>query len=108
MFQLEVVHAYTSAPPSPNMQVIWKFQTRGEVHASPAIDSSGSVDVVYIGSRDFSLYALNGATGALIWAYPTEGEVRTLQARASVSTSPRDVAAVPVWYVLFIVCSRRL
>ncbi len=42
----------------------WEFQTGGLVYSSPAIGSDGTV---YVGSRDYKVYALNGATGAKNW-----------------------------------------
>ena len=39
----------------------WKTPLGGGVYSSPAIDSSG---ILYVGCWDFSVYALNAATGA--------------------------------------------
>ncbi len=39
--------------------------------SSPAIENG----VVYIGSEDGKVYALNASTGALIWSFTTDDEV---------------------------------
>ena len=39
--------------------------------------------VVYIGSQDNNLYALNAATGSKIWSYPTGNEVESSPAVAN-------------------------
>jgi len=41
------------------------------VYSSPAVSNG----VVYIGSGDLSIYALDAATGAKIWSYQTVGSV---------------------------------
>jgi eukaryotic-like serine/threonine-protein kinase len=47
----------------------WEFRTGHFVfESSPAIGSDG---IVYIGSWDQKLYALNGATGAKKWEFKT-------------------------------------
>ncbi|MFE3199146.1 protein kinase [Embleya sp. NPDC059237] len=45
----------------------WRFTTGGEVNATPAVVGG----VVYIGSQDKNLYALDAATGTKKWAYTT-------------------------------------
>jgi hypothetical protein len=48
--------------------------------AGPAIDAAG---VVYVGSVNFNLYAISGATGALAWSSPgvTSGQLRLDEVR---------------------------
>src|SRR5262249_19008112 len=53
----------------------WRFVTNGDVISSPAVAG----DVLYIGSGDGSLYALDRFTGAKRWSY---------DAGSSVSSSP--------------------
>jgi outer membrane protein assembly factor BamB len=43
--------------------VRWKVKTDDEVHSSPTVAKG----VVYFGSQDTYLYALNASTGARIW-----------------------------------------
>ena len=54
----------------------WTVQTGDKVYSSPLVDGG----VVYIGSNDRYLYALDAETGAQRWRYATEG---------SVTSSPR-------------------
>jgi outer membrane protein assembly factor BamB len=49
----------------------WAFTTGGTVASSPAVVNG----VVYIGSDDTNLYALNASTGAQLWSFPTGGNV---------------------------------
>jgi len=49
----------------------WSFPTSGQVQSSPAVANG----VVYVGSYDDNVCALNAATGAKIWSFPTGGLV---------------------------------
>ena len=46
---------------------LWSFTTGDDILSSPSVVGN----VVYFGSNDFYLYALNAQTGALIWSYKT-------------------------------------
>jgi outer membrane protein assembly factor BamB len=50
-------------------QKVWAFATGGWVNANPIVVDG----VVYVGSRDGHLYAVNAATGLLAWRYPALG-----------------------------------
>jgi outer membrane protein assembly factor BamB len=52
-------------------RVKWKFHTDGYVISSPAVAS----DLVYVGSTDGKLYALDHVTGRLRWKFATQGRV---------------------------------
>ena len=54
-----------------NLSPRWKYTTANEVYASPAVAHG----VVYVGSTDSNLYALNGSTGALLWKAGSYGVV---------------------------------
>jgi outer membrane protein assembly factor BamB len=54
----------------------WIFNTSGYVFSSPIIVN----DVVYIGSDDKNIYAINLTTGSKIWNYTTGGAVRSTPA----------------------------
>jgi glucose dehydrogenase len=43
----------------------WKYTTGSGVFSSPAVANG----MVYIGSEDNNIYALNASTGALVWKY---------------------------------------
>src|SRR5580704_13493963 len=49
----------------------WQYTTGGLVHSSPAVANG----IVYIGSDDHNLYALNASTGALLWQRTTGNQV---------------------------------
>ncbi|MFF9403827.1 PQQ-binding-like beta-propeller repeat protein, partial [Streptomyces sp. NPDC014744] len=51
----------------------WAYATDGKVQSSPAVVDG----VVYIGSDDHHLYALDAATGNKKWAYATDGKVQS-------------------------------
>ncbi len=50
---------------------LWTFKTEDEVRGTPVI----SQGVLYVGSYDNNLYALNAADGKFQWKYPTEGGI---------------------------------
>ena len=49
----------------------WHYKTGGAVNSSPAVYGG----IVYVGSDDGYLYAINVATGALKWKSPTAGKI---------------------------------
>jgi outer membrane protein assembly factor BamB len=51
----------------------WKFKTGGKVFSSPAVYNN----VLYIGSEDRNLYAIDKITGHLLWKFNTEGAVHS-------------------------------
>ena len=53
-------------------QFAWARSTTNAVKSSPALGSNG---VVYVGSSDANLYAINQTTGTIIWKTPTGGAV---------------------------------
>src|SRR5688572_26617721 len=54
-------------------QLLWKFQTQGKIYSSPSIDNN----VLFIGSGDYHVYAIESKTGALCWKYRTDGAVHS-------------------------------
>ena len=48
-------------------RLLWSYTTGGDVDSSPAVANG----VVYVGSTDNNLYALNASTGAKLWSYAT-------------------------------------
>ena len=54
-----------------SLKVLWKFKTGGPVKSSPAIVD----DLVFVGSSDKNVYAINLNTGQPVWAYPTTDAV---------------------------------
>ena len=47
--------------------LLWQFTTGADMGAAPAVDSG----VVYFGSEDSNVYALNASTGAKLWQFAT-------------------------------------
>ena len=52
---------------------LWSFKCEDEIRGTPA----AAQGLVYIGSYDNNLYALNAADGKFQWKYPTDGGVMT-------------------------------
>lgn len=75
MFRGNLAHTgvYESAGPQQLKGVKWAFKTEGWVLSSPAVSGG----VVYIGSDDKNLYALDAATGKGKWKFSTGGIVRS-------------------------------
>src|SRR5690242_15598623 len=69
MFRGNLQHtgAYEAAGVPKLNGVKWKFHTDGRVISSPAVVAG----VIYAGSTDSNLYALDAATGSLKWKFPT-------------------------------------
>ena len=57
----------------------WSYTTGSTVYSSPAVVDG----VVYIGSEDNNLYALNATTGAKLWSYTTGDRVDSSPAVAN-------------------------
>ena len=51
--------------------LLWNYTTSGEVYSSPAVIKG----VVYVGSLDGHIYALNATNGDKLWNYTTGGQV---------------------------------
>ena len=52
-----------------NLHPKWSYTTGNYVESSPAVVNG----VVYVGSWDHNVYALNASTGAKLWSYTTGG-----------------------------------
>ncbi len=69
MFRHDSRHSGTTGTNSilPQGTIEWVFSSGGAIHSSPAVADG----IVYVGSRDYKLYALDAATGAKLWEYET-------------------------------------
>lgn len=69
MFRQDPDHSGTTGSHSilPRGTIEWVFSTGDAIHSSPAVADG----TVYVGSRDYKLYALNAATGAKRWEFKT-------------------------------------
>jgi len=56
-----------------NGQLLWNYTTNGSVSSSPTVANG----VVYVGSDDNNVYALNATTGASVWNYTTGSSVES-------------------------------
>ena len=74
MFNHDSAHTgySTSIAPRTN-QTLWSFTTGDAIKVSPAVIDG----MVYIGSDDGYIYALNAVNGSLIWKYNTYGPVQS-------------------------------
>jgi hypothetical protein len=70
--------------------VKWKFQTGGRVISSPAVEN----ELVYVGSTDKNLYAVDHQTGALKWKFATDGPVVSSPAAAGIVISGATTAVL--------------
>jgi outer membrane protein assembly factor BamB len=50
---------------------VWNYTTGNYVSSAPAVAGG----MVFVGSYDYSVYALNASTGVKIWSYKTDYEV---------------------------------
>lgn len=75
MFRHDLAHSGVSGtdtgPLSGN--ITWTFNTGAVIHSSPSVVDG----IVYFGSRDSHLYAVNASTGEQLWAFPTSSWVES-------------------------------
>jgi outer membrane protein assembly factor BamB len=62
-----------------SMDLHWNYRIGAQSLSSPAVANG----VVYVGSDDGYLYALNASTGALLWKYTTDNVLRSSPAVAN-------------------------
>jgi outer membrane protein assembly factor BamB len=63
-----------------NGAISWSYQTFGLVAGTPATKDR----MVFVGSKDGSLYCINGATGKAMWRYPHEGALEPVTSSPTV------------------------
>ena len=57
---------------APPLELLWKFKTGGPLHASPVIAN----DILYIGSTDGKLYALDAKQWGIKWVFDAGDAIR--------------------------------
>jgi hypothetical protein len=68
MFHHDLAHTGYSASTAPNTnQILWNCATGNSVGSSPVVAGG----VVYVGSADYKVYALDAMTGTQVWSYTT-------------------------------------
>ena len=79
MFRGDAAHSgsYASTPPTLSATA-WSFRTGGKVISSPCVADG----VVFVGSSDHSLYALDAKSGVLRWRFKTGGAITSSPAVA--------------------------
>jgi outer membrane protein assembly factor BamB len=70
---LNNVDAVIDAASTPAMSLKWEYPTSGSVYSSPVVSGG----VVYFGSDDKKVYAVNASNGTLKWSYTTGDLVRS-------------------------------
>ena len=75
MFRANPQHTseYDNDGSVPTKAELWRFGTKGPVRSSPAVSNG----IVYVGSRDKNLYAIDAMTGKKKWRFGTKGSVRS-------------------------------
>ena len=64
---------YSSSEAPLTNQTLWNFTTGGAVESSPVVANG----IVYVGSDDGYIYALDASTGTKVWSYNTYGPVQS-------------------------------
>jgi eukaryotic-like serine/threonine-protein kinase len=64
--------------PDSNLDIFWSFPTAGPIWGTPTLDAG----VLYFGSDDGSLYAVNAGTHEQKWKFATQGIIRSRPAVA--------------------------
>ncbi len=78
-WRTDPAHSSTAPFGPSNLTVAWRFQTGGSVISSPSVFD----DIVYFGSTDGYIYAVDAWTGNLIWKYQTGAPVESSVAVAN-------------------------
>jgi outer membrane protein assembly factor BamB len=78
MFRADPSHSSTASVGPSNLTLAWKYTTKGSIISSPSIVNG----IVYAGSQDKNVYAIDAQNGNLIWNYSTEGPIVTSPAIA--------------------------
>jgi parallel beta-helix repeat protein len=79
MFHHDLRHTGYTESPAPNTnQTLWNYTTDGLVESSPVVVDG----VVFVGSNDGNVYALDQHTGAKIWNFTTGSAVHSSPAVA--------------------------
>jgi hypothetical protein len=81
MFRGDLAHTgvYGSAAPKNIKHILWEFKTGGRIFSSPVVADG----IVYVGSDDHSLHAIDARKGREIWKFQTEANVNSTPAVAN-------------------------
>ncbi|MCL2134830.1 MAG: PQQ-binding-like beta-propeller repeat protein [Candidatus Bathyarchaeota archaeon] len=67
MFRSDAIRSSIGRRGPENLSLVWSFETDGAIVSSPTIVN----DVVYFGSQDHNIYAVNAETGKKLWSFKT-------------------------------------
>lgn len=73
IYKLLILSAFLSSSVYGQTSLLWSYSAGGGINSSPSADSS----ILYIGSNDSCLYALDKLNGNLKWKFKTEGEIKS-------------------------------
>jgi outer membrane protein assembly factor BamB len=81
MFRGDLAHTglYGGAAPKNIKHILWEFKTAGRIFSSPVVSDG----IVYVGSEDHSLHAIDAGKGREIWKFQTEANVNSTPAIAN-------------------------
>lgn len=79
MFRADPAHSSTAEVGPSNLTEAWKFATEGSVVSSPTVVGG----VVYAGSQDKNVYAVDALSGKLVWKFATSGSIEDSPAVAA-------------------------
>jgi outer membrane protein assembly factor BamB len=79
MFRHDALRSSIGTGGPSNLTLGWKFTTNGAVMSSPSIMNG----VLYVGSQDKNLYAIDAWSGDSIWNYTTSGTIESSPAVAN-------------------------
>lgn len=72
MKKLIILLAFTTVAQTTFSQTtLWTFETGGSIHSSPVVEDG----ILFIGSGDRKMYAINQTTGEELWSYKTDGAI---------------------------------
>jgi len=72
-WRTDAAHSSTAPRGPSNLSLAWKYETAGSVISSPSVVD----EVVYFGSSDTYIYALDAWNGNLIWKYKTQAPIES-------------------------------
>lgn len=73
MFRHDAVRSSIGKGGPSNLTLVWKYTTNGAVMSSPSIEDG----ILYVGSEDKNIYAINAWSGELIWNFTTLGTIES-------------------------------
>ena len=79
MFHHDPAHSAVGQSGPANLTLRWKFTTEGAVVSSPSVADG----IVYFGSQDKNIYAVNAWSGSLVWKFTTLDRIESSPAVAN-------------------------